>query len=65
MREMQNMLQELMNVVEIYDAGYYRGRIVTVDSEEIRVMLFDEKEVPSLNVFCCLVVCTSLSKIHR
>jgi hypothetical protein len=40
-------VQELMNVVEIYDAGDYRGRIVTVDSEEILMMLFDEKEVPS------------------
>jgi len=36
-----------MNVVEIYDAGDYRGRIVTVDSEEILMMLFDEKEIPS------------------
>jgi hypothetical protein len=36
-----------MNVVEIYDAGDYRGRIVTIDSEEILMMLFDEKEVPS------------------
>jgi sugar-specific transcriptional regulator TrmB len=40
-------VQELMNVVEIYDAGDYRGRIVTVDSEEILMMLFDEKEIPS------------------
>ncbi|MFP3289808.1 MAG: helix-turn-helix domain-containing protein [Candidatus Nanopusillus acidilobi] len=40
-------VQELMNVVEIYDAGDYRGRIITVDSEEILMMLFDEKEVPS------------------
>ena len=40
-------VQELMSVVEIYDAGDYRGRIVTIDSEEILMMLFDEKEVPS------------------
>ena len=40
-------VQELMSVVEIYDSGDYRGRIVTTDSEEILMMLFDEKEVPS------------------
>lgn len=40
-------VQELMNIVEIYDAGDFRGRVVTVDSEEVLMMLFDEREVIS------------------
>ncbi|MGC9133103.1 MAG: TrmB family transcriptional regulator [Nanopusillaceae archaeon] len=40
-------VQELMNVVEIYDAENFRGRVVTVDSEELLMMLFDEREIMS------------------
>ncbi|BBL45769.1 putative HTH-type transcriptional regulator TrmBL2 [Nanobdella aerobiophila] len=40
-------VQELLNYVEIYDAADFRGRIVTIDSEEVMMMLFDEKEIMS------------------
>ncbi|MGB9674662.1 MAG: TrmB family transcriptional regulator [Nanopusillaceae archaeon] len=40
-------IQEMLNYVEIYDAGKFRGRVITVDSEEVLMMLFDEREVVS------------------
>jgi len=55
-------VQELMNVVEIYDAGDYRGRIVTIDSEEVLMMLFDEKEVPSSMDVAVWLYAPSLAK---
>ena len=55
-------VQELMSVVEIYDAGDYRGRIVTIDSEEVLMMLFDEKEVPSSMDIAVWLYAPSLAK---
>jgi len=55
-------VQELMSVVEIYDAGDYRGRIVTIDSEEVLMMLFDEKEVPSSMDVAVWLYAPSLAK---
>ena len=43
--ENAKFVNELLNYAEIYDAGDLRGRVITVDDEEVLIMLFDEKEV--------------------
>ncbi|MEM4680671.1 MAG: helix-turn-helix domain-containing protein, partial [Nanopusillaceae archaeon] len=46
--ENAKFIKEMLNYAKIYDAGDLRGRLITVDSEEIMIMLFDEKEVHSI-----------------
>ncbi|MEM0379339.1 MAG: helix-turn-helix domain-containing protein [Nanopusillaceae archaeon] len=46
--ENAKFVKEMLNYARIYDAGDLRGRLITVDSEEIMIMLFDEKEVHSV-----------------
>lgn len=45
--ENAKFVKDLMNVVEIYDAGNIRGRVATVDSEEVLLMILDEKDIHS------------------
>ncbi len=40
-------VEDIMEYAEIYDSGELRGRIITIDEEEVMIMIFDEKEVPS------------------
>jgi len=42
-------VRDLLDVAEIYDAGDLRGRVITIDSEEVLMMLFDDREVHSSN----------------
>ncbi|MEM4511366.1 MAG: helix-turn-helix domain-containing protein [Nanopusillaceae archaeon] len=46
--ENAKFVKEMLNYAKIYDAGDLRGRLITVDSEEIMIMLFDEREVHSV-----------------
>ncbi|RDD52412.1 TrmB family transcriptional regulator [Nanoarchaeota archaeon NZ13-N] len=43
--ENAKFVKDILEYAEIYDAGDMRGRIITVDGEEVMIMLFDEKEV--------------------
>jgi len=43
--ENAKFVKDILEYAEIYDAGDIRGRIITVDGEEVMIMLFDEKEV--------------------
>jgi len=43
--ENAKFVKEALEYAEIYDAGNIRGRVITVDGEEVLFMLFDEKEV--------------------
>lgn len=45
--ENARFVKDLLNYAEIYDSGDLRGRVVTIDSEEVLMMIFDEKDIHS------------------
>jgi len=55
-------VRDLLDVAEIYDAGELRGRVITVDSEEVLMMLFDDKEIHATNDLAIWVYAPFLAK---
>lgn len=46
--ENARLVREIQEYAQIYDSRDLRGRIVTVDGEEVLMMIFDDKEVHSV-----------------
>lgn len=55
-------VKELSEYAQIYDAKDFRGRVVTIDGEEILLMLFDEKEVHAVADIGVWLYAPALSK---